>query len=195
MRIYRQPSAIVLAPGGFGVDPTISPAKPTALHVGEFWMRRESGRAWEVFPDEPVRRRPTGKNIVEDSYGEVVSALGADAVGPFDYPELKRDVKVGDSWPMTVIVGTRYNKRRVAMICTLRDHPAGRRIEFRTADFSRQEGAWTIDDTGGLVAYESQQLVVVSVVGTAEKTGLSKVTVKKKIAPAPVPPPRAAVPL
>lgn len=191
VRIYREPSAMVLAPGGLDVDPSTPPVRPASLQVGEFWMRRESGSAWEVSSDEPVRRRPSGKNLVEDSYGEVVSALGADAVGPFDIPEFKSDVQVGDSWPTSVIVGTRYNKRRIAMICTLRHHATDRRIEFRTADMSRQEGSWTIDAKGELVAYESEQNIVVSVVGTPERTGLVKVTVRKKTAPESTPPPTA----
>lgn len=191
LNIYRDGHAVVLAPDGLGVDHTVPPIKPATRKLGQFWMRREPGKPWEIAPGEAISRRTDGKDVIEHGYSEMLSALGVDAVGPFDYPELKDDVKVGDSWPTTVIVGTYRNKRRIALICTFRESADGHRIDFRTADLSRQEGSWTIDAQGELVSYESKQLVVVSVVGAPEQTGLSEVTVKKKFAPKPTPPPTA----
>ncbi len=191
IRIYREGKALTLSPNGFGMDNDTPPPKPSELQPGGFWLRRERGHPWEISPDEPVSRRPTFRNVLEHGYGEVVSALGVDAVGPVDYPEITAYRKVGDSWPVSIIVGTRHNKRRVAMVCTLREGVDGRRIEFITADSSRQKGAWTIDAKGELVAYESEQIVISTPVGVPEKTSISKVTVKKKLAAKPTPPPTA----
>lgn len=190
-RIYREGKALTLSPGGFGMGNDTPPPKPTELQPGGFWLRREPGRPWEISPDEPVSRRPTFRSVLDHGYGEVVSALGVDAVGPFGYPEITAERKVGDSWPVSMIVGTRHNKRRVAMVCTLQEGGDGRRIEFITADSSKQKGAWTIDAKGELVAYESEQMVISTPVGVPERTSISKVTVRKKWAAKPTPPPTA----